>query len=569
MEFLTTPDFKLNSLIKIIGLGGAGGNAVKHMIEIGIKDVDFIVCNTDAQALENSPVNTKIHMGASLTKGRGAGNQPEIGYNAAIESLEDIKAAIGVDTKMVFITAGMGGGTGTGASPVVAEACRELDILTVGIVTTPFSLEGPKRVKQASLGLDKLSAVVDCLMVISNDSILTNYGNMTQSRAFAMANDVVATAAKSIAEIITISGNTNVDFADVETVLRNSGVAIMGSGICKGDHRAINAVEQAITSPLLTESNIHGAQNILVNIGSGNQEVTMDEIAVITQHLQKAAGGEANLIWGSYLNSELEDSLHLTVLATGFKKKSEFIATKKLEFDTPQSKPEVLFETPVSNLFDNPINDVNESKEKEYLDFKVNKNKPEPQKTEVYKRVELDKVEMPITVNPEPIAKTTVILFDDSTSTPTGDAAETLQKIIKEQEQVVEKAAAVPTAVDANKFGNKEDVAENGFTLSVRELKDDEVLENNPKTIRSSSTKAVGVSPESKTTLSKLKTYNNIGLSNDAVNKMESVPAYLRHEIALNSVPKSDEPQNSSLSVGVNNPTVIQTNNQFLNKKID
>ena len=269
-DILTNFDMPLNqeASIKVIGVGGGGGNAVNHMCRRGIKDVDFVVCNTDSQALANSPVTTKVQLGSSLTEGRGAGNKPEVGRKAAIENIEDVKRAIGENTKMVFITAGMGGGTGTGAGPVIAEACRELDLLTIGIVTIPFRNEGKRRIQQAIEGIQQLEGIVDSLLVINNEKIREMYGDFKISEAFAKADDVLATAAKGIAEIITVHGYINVDFADVETVMRQSGVAIMGSAIASGENRAIKAVEEALNSPLLNNNDINGARNILLNITS-------------------------------------------------------------------------------------------------------------------------------------------------------------------------------------------------------------------------------------------------------------------------------------------------------------
>ncbi|TNF28694.1 MAG: cell division protein FtsZ [Bacteroidetes bacterium] len=307
-----------SSIIKVIGVGGGGSNAVNHMYRQGIRGVDFVVCNTDQQALDTSPVPKKIALGSSLTEGRGAGAQAEVGRNAAIENLDDIKEVLENNTKMVFITAGMGGGTGTGAAPVIAEAARELGILTVGIVTVPFTFEGKKRKLQADAGLEELKKHVDTVIVISNDKLREMYGNLKLSEAFGQADDVLTIAAKGIAEIITVEGYVNVDFEDVRTVMTGSGVAIMGSAITSGPDRAIKAVEQALASPLLNDNNIFGASNILLYISSGNEEVTMDEVAEITDYIQEEAGMDADVIWGNGTDESLGDQLSLTVIATGF-----------------------------------------------------------------------------------------------------------------------------------------------------------------------------------------------------------------------------------------------------------
>jgi cell division protein FtsZ len=306
------------SIIKVIGVGGGGGNAVNHMYHQGIRDVDFMVCNTDAQALINSPVPLKVQLGSSLTEGRGAGNKPETGRDSAIENIEDVKRVLKENTKMVFITAGMGGGTGTGAAPVIAQAAKELGLLTVGIVTIPFRNEGRRRIKQAVEGIAAMQEHVDSLLVINNERIREMYGDSKISDAFAKADNILTTAAKGIAEIITVPGYINVDFADVETVMRNSGVALMGTGIASGPNRAVIAVEEALNSPLLNNNDIMGARNILLNITSGIEEITMDEIGDITDYVQEKAGNSADLIWGNGVDEALEDKISVTIIATGF-----------------------------------------------------------------------------------------------------------------------------------------------------------------------------------------------------------------------------------------------------------
>ncbi|AYL97200.1 cell division protein FtsZ [Mucilaginibacter celer] len=312
-----------SSIIKVIGVGGGGGNAVNHMYRQGITGVDFIICNTDAQALELSPIPNKVQLGASLTEGMGAGSIPEVGKNSAIENIDDIKQMLGANTKMLFITAGMGGGTGTGASPIIAKAAREMDILTVGIVTTPFSFEGKRRKMQADAGLEELRKYVDSFLVISNDRLRQIFGNLTMSSAFAQADNILTTAAKGIAEIITLPGYINVDFKDVRTVMKDSGVSIMGSFSADGENRALKAVEGALASPLLKDNEIEGARYILLNISSGLKEVTMDEISVITDYIQEEAGLAADLIWGNCMDENLGDQLSVTIIATGFQTRDE------------------------------------------------------------------------------------------------------------------------------------------------------------------------------------------------------------------------------------------------------
>ena len=308
-----------SSIIKVIGVGGGGSNAVNYMYEQGIKGVDFIVCNTDAQALDKSPVPLKIQLGSTLTEGRGAGSIPEVGRNAAIESLEELKALLSDNTTMVFITAGMGGGTGTGAAPVIAKVARDMGILTVGIVTVPFMFEGKKRDSQAKLGLDEMRANVDTLLEIKNDKLRELYGNLTLKAAFGHADEVLCTAAKGIAEVITLIGTVNVDMNDVKTVMKDSGKAIMGSGRANGEGRARKAVEMALESPLLNDRDITGANFVLLNITHGNDELLMDEISEITDYIQEQAGMSAEVIWGYGQDATLGDDVCVTVIATGFK----------------------------------------------------------------------------------------------------------------------------------------------------------------------------------------------------------------------------------------------------------
>jgi len=307
-----------SSIIKVIGVGGGGGNAVNHMFRKGIKGVNFIICNTDAQAMELSPVPNRIQLGPSMTEGRGAGSMPDAGRKATEESVDDIREVLGSSTKMVFITAGLGGGTGTGGAPVVARIAREMGILTVGICTMPFAFEGKRRLVQAREGLMEMKKHVDTLVVISNERLKEMYGNLRISEAFGHADDVLAIAAKGIAEIITVPGYVNVDFEDVKTVMTSSGVAIMGSAQAAGEHRAMKAVSAALSSPLLNDNDIHGAKNILLNITSGTEEVLMSEITEITDYVQQQAGEGTDIIWGNCFDEDIGDNLSVTLIATGF-----------------------------------------------------------------------------------------------------------------------------------------------------------------------------------------------------------------------------------------------------------
>jgi cell division protein FtsZ len=313
------------SIIKVIGVGGGGSNAVNHMYKLGIRGVDFIVCNTDSQALATSPVPRKIQLGTSLTEGRGAGSIPEVGKQSAIENIDEIKNILRENTKMVFITAGMGGGTGTGAAPIIAGVAREMGILTVGICTVPFLFEGKKRRLQAEAGIEELKKNVDTLLIICNDRLREIHGNLKLQEAFAHADNILSTAAKSIAEIISVTLHINVDFADVQTVMKDSGVAIMGSAQASGENRATKAVEAVLDSPLLNDNNIEGARYILLNITSGNTEITMDEMGEITDYIQEKAGQTAEVIMGVGQDESLADKIGVTIIATGFKTKEQIV----------------------------------------------------------------------------------------------------------------------------------------------------------------------------------------------------------------------------------------------------
>ena len=379
-----------NSIIKVIGVGGGGSNAVNHMYRLGIKGVEFIVCNTDKQALDKSPVPNKVQLGFESTKGLGAGSIPDVGREAALESINEIKRFLGEGTQMVFITAGLGGGTGTGAAPVIASIARELGILSVGIVTIPFAFEGKKRRSQAEIGLEEMKKYVDTLLVIGNDKLREIYGNLKMSEAFAHADDVLTGAAKSIAEIISLHMHINVDFNDVKTVMKDSGKAIMGSGVASGEKRAIKAVEEALNSPLLNDNDITGARHVLLNIMSGTDDIDMDEFGEITDFIQEASGGTAELITGYGTDPSLGDNVSVTIIATGFNSKQE------TGFETPMIKerkivnldektPEPLNQTIV-------INEVNTDEAfvytKQEIDTPVSENMPTQIEEEIVSRFE-------------------------------------------------------------------------------------------------------------------------------------------------------------------------------------
>ena len=353
MEIIGTHGFSFDlpkgnsSIIKVIGVGGGGNNALKHMYEKGIHGVDFVICNTDAQTLDNNPVANKVQLGTSITEGLGAGADPEVGEKSAIESIEDIKAAMGQNTKMVFITAGMGGGTGTGAAPVIAKVAKDMGILTVGIVTVPFSFEGKRRLEQAENGLEKLRNNVDSLIVINNDKLRQQFGNLGFKQGFSKADEVLTNAAKGMAEVITGYFDVNIDFRDAKSVLQNSGTALMSTGTASGENKAEEAVRKALDSPLLNDNKITGAKNVLLLIRSGAEEVTMDEIGIIMDHIQKEAGNTADIIFGVGADEELGDAVSVLVIATGFSNDNKKFAgpTEKIRislndsFEAQKSSP--------------------------------------------------------------------------------------------------------------------------------------------------------------------------------------------------------------------------------------
>lgn len=313
---------KEDSIITIIGVGGGGCNAVNRMYREGIRDVDFLVVNTDSQALQASPVEKKIQLGATLTEGRGAGNRSDVGEQAAIENINEISDLLQPNTRMAFIVAGMGKGTGTGAAPVIARACRELNILTVGVVTLPFSIEGPSRQHQALQGVKRLKEEVDALLIIHNEKLREIYGKLSLGEAFKKADDILTLAVKGIAEIITVHGYINVDFADVQSVMINGGIAFMGSATARGFDRARHVIDETINSPLLNSNDIRGASRVLLNITSGREEITVDEVGCITDIIMERVGGMVNVIWGTCSDESLADEIRITLIATGFRDES-------------------------------------------------------------------------------------------------------------------------------------------------------------------------------------------------------------------------------------------------------
>ncbi|PWK77686.1 cell division protein FtsZ [Mucilaginibacter oryzae] len=533
-----------SSIIKVIGVGGGGGNAVNHMYRQGITGVDFIICNTDAQALELSPIPNKVQLGASLTEGMGAGSIPEVGKNSAIENIDDIKQMLGANTKMLFITAGMGGGTGTGASPIIAKAAREMDILTVGIVTTPFSFEGKRRKMQADAGLEELRKYVDSFLVISNDRLRQIFGNLTMSSAFAQADNILTTAAKGIAEIITLPGYINVDFKDVRTVMKDSGVSIMGSFSADGENRALKAVEGALASPLLKDNEIEGARYILLNISSGLKEVTMDEISIITDYIQEEAGLAADLIWGNCMDENLGDQLSVTIIATGFQTRDERekensnkkIVSMLVPEEPQQAKPVNEFIKPVkANAPAEPYMKQQQAKEDArqagLFDMFAGSRQEEP----AVVRHNLMQEEEPEQDN-EPDA----VGFTFKMSEPVNYE----QPPVREQPRMPE-PEPVPTPAPAPQPA-----------VGADDNKTNESIEEQLKKSRERIMRLKDLSM-------KLRTGN--------IQELENVPAYKRKEIALQDTPASDESQISRFSLIQDSEgnVEIRNNNSYLHGNAD
>ena len=543
-----------SSIIKVIGVGGGGSNAVNHMYRQGIKGVDFIVCNTDHQALDMSPVPTKIPLGQSLTEGRGAGSIPDMGMNAAIENLDDINDILANNTKMIFVTAGMGGGTGTGAAPVIAQAARDMGILTVGIVTVPFTFEGRKRRTQAEDGIEKMRQAVDTLLVINNDKLREMFGNLTLVNAFENADDVLAIAAKGIAEVISVTGQINVDFNDVNTVMKDSGVAIMGSAEAEGEDRAIKCVESALSSPLLNDNNIEGATYVLLNITYGEKAVLMDEISDVTDYIQEEAGSTADVIWGHGYDENLGDKLCVTIIATGFKTTPHTglpnRAPTKKKMDLSEDRPTI-----ITQEIDSPINTAEEV-ETNATSFTEEVKVDETSNQDVVKRFVLEEEEVDHVsdiVNEEkgdyaPVENT--IQPSKELDKNDGKIRFVLEEDSEEEEPMVE-----PPMEENEEFEIKtisEEVSSSPEESKLVEPK--EISEERLDRIRKATQKL----------------RSPLGL-----NEMENEPAYKRRNVELDDIKSSTDPSISRYTLWENEDengeknTGLSDNNSFLHDNVD
>jgi cell division protein FtsZ len=530
------------SIIKVIGVGGGGSNAVNHMYRQGIKDVEFVVCNTDVQALNSSPIPYKLQIGTNLTEGLGCGANPEVGRAAAVESKDQIREML-AGTKMVFVTAGMGGGTGTGAAPVIAKIARDMDILTVGIVTVPFSFEGKKKSAQAQLGIEALRASCDTVLVILNDKLREIYGNLAIGQAFGEADNVLTTAAKGIAEIITLAGYVNVDFQDVRTVMLNAGAAVMGSAETRGDNRAIKAAQQALASPLLDSKDIMGAKKILLSIISGEEaELQMDELSQITEYIQEQAGDEAEVIFGHGVDSDLGDRIRVTVIATGFAHEGRVIKKeddKKIhDLDRTQ--------IPLFEAADNSVNQRNQEielkiKEETPIVSEIDKSILKPEEKQIYIKPE----EKPFRKE-EPLKEErayTFTLFEKEEIT-SGHQDEDMDEDEGED----------------SLFGKDEDEFEMGKEISADQVINDEGMMEYRRTKER-------LEEQAKARREKLKSNKKQEMTKEEFNEKWTLPAYLRRGVKMDNVPHSSESFISRYNL--NDDNSLLGNNKFLHDNVD
>ena len=588
-----------SNVIKVIGVGGGGSNAINYMHSKGIKGVDFVVCNTDSQALENSKVENKIQLGISLTEGLGAGANPEIGEKAAVESFDDLKKMLETNTKMVFITAGMGGGTGTGAAPVISKLAKEMDILTVGIVTMPFQFEGKIREQQAKTGIEKLRKEVDALIVINNNNLRDIYGNLGFKEGFAKADEVLATASRGIAEVITHHYTQNIDLKDAKTVLSNSGNAIMGSSTAAGTKRSIEAISSALDSPLLNDNRITGAKNVLLLIVSGKEEITIDEIGLINDYIQEKAGHGANIIMGVGEDLNLESSISVTVIATGFdpNQQDEIIHSdpKKIIHNLDENSGYV------HNLSSNTQIDKKDSLQFDFasnsIDFKnTNSEIENSENAKIINDIDVDYEEVnsnliisedEIEINdvsvkineievtsPEEIKPIDQVSFDFDMplKKQTIESDKIVHELIEDvnEIEVINPIHIIPVTevngTNANKSGI-DDYEINNKTVEpmVSEIKaDNKEIILNPL----NSSIADGLSKRTEERKIKLKQYNYNFTKANNIKSMENEPAFKRAGVSLDSIDQFKSSR-SVISEDSNGEINLRTNNSFLHDNVD
>ncbi|EEK13743.1 cell division protein FtsZ [Capnocytophaga gingivalis ATCC 33624] len=618
------------NLIKVIGVGGGGGNAVNYMYKQNIKGVDYIICNTDRQALDKSPIVNKIHLGIELTEGLGAGSNPEVGEQSAMESIEEIKAMLGTNTKMAFITAGMGGGTGTGAAPIIAKICRDMGILTVGIVTSPFKFEGEIRLAQAQKGIENLRKQLDSLIVINNNKLRDTYGNLGIKTGFAKADEVLTIAAKGIAEVITKDFEVNIDLRDAHTVLSNSGTAIMGTGYGTGDNRAMDAVKSALESPLLNDNRITGAKNVLLLILYGKEEITMDEVAEINEYIQKeagnsqelAAGYKTNIIMGMGEEEALEDKVMVTVVATGFSTEQQHeiidVEPKKIvhsldentpfvqELDTTSSFTDISFENSLKRKqqdqsesvpsFTTPQATVSQPIRSE---VGITLHAPEKKTNSITIDDSLYRVPVQYEVVERFVAapQEEFVIYQEKKTTPKPQPVQPLQVerevIVMEPQRPqasVTKQKAVMSAMaeeDAKIVHNLNDYLEVEEMLihahsPQPEEKIDEEFRAEIRVKETTSPKEQPKEENQNAYLAALKenaanrrtTFKNMShqfsnQNNYRLEDLENTPAYMRKNVDISSSSQASAVSRSTISLDSNNVTQIRENNSFLHDNVD
>ena len=531
-----------SSQIKVMGIGGGGSNAVNYMFEHGIKGVDFVICNTDAQALEASPVPNKIQLGIDLTEGLGAGSNPDVGRGAAEESAERITELLDANTKMLFITAGMGGGTGTGAAPVIAEIAKDKGILTVGVVTIPFSTEGGNRRQYAEEGIDQLKNYVDTLLVINNEKLIEVYGDLTFTSAFAKANEVLNTATKGIAEVISQHLLVNIDLNDARKVLENSGTAVMGQAKVEGENRAIEAVIEALDSPLLNDNDITGAQQVLLKIvtGDGEGEIKMSELSKIKNKIQEAAGRDVNIIEGIGIDTDLGMSISVTVIATGFEKRKKPKTPTTISLNSVDSNS-IIDNIDVGTESQNVSNHIQQTL---YLDDEINDEVENIQSLE-----KLDKVESIDKTEADSVSEKIIFNLND----------------VSDNKQLDETAEEV---IESIILENKPDMTGSKIVLDLdEEIKEESTL----NTFEGAKLNTDALKIESRERESRLRSISMQLRTPSGLTSLEDIPAYKRNNIDISETPHSSESEVSSFTLtnGENNITELKQNNTFLHDNVD
>ena len=590
-----------SNVMKVMGVGGGGSNAVNYMYKQGIKGVDFIVCNTDSQALEESPVPNKIQLGVNLTEGLGAGANPEIGKLAALESYEELKNLLETQTKMLFITAGMGGGTGTGAAPIIAEMAKEFDILTVGIVTIPFNFEGKNRELQAIKGLEKLKRSVDSLIIINNNKLREVYGNLGFKEGFSKADEVLATAAKGVAQVITHHYTQNIDLKDAKTVLSNSGTAIMGSSTASGSNRANEAVIKALDSPLLNDNKIEGSKNVLLLIISGSDEITIDEIGEINEHIQNETGNSANIIMGVGEDLDLGNNISVTVIATGFgdEKQQSLVSseTKKVIYTLDEDHP---FEKKLIEEDLDKETEIIEDKSNDEGPYDFQQKKIESEINEILRNIEIsyevvEADEQLIDINEIEIIDFEHVLPEDVTDIDNqenydeisfGLFSDNLQKEVINNNDFEENNVDEQTSQfdEINSYMDNEDEEDiefikldlNDNVNQIEEIKTSEEESNNETIDYQEDNylfeKPIEVDSNSENIIRRenLKKYNHVFKSNNSsIEDLEKIPAYKRMGIEINNSKSEGDEIFSKTILNEENKLEFPDVNTYLHDNVD